>query len=83
MVPGTRRYWSVLARATYFFNNVNFPDHLVKRPGQIHVMTHHGTPLKIMGMDQQNYPAAAQGLNFDRLLKRVDRWDWSVSANPH
>lgn len=83
VVPGTRRYWSVLARATYFFNNVNFADHLVKRPGQIHVMTHHGTPLKIMGMDQQNYPAAAQGLNFDRLLKRVDRWDWSVSANPH
>ncbi|MFD7491313.1 CDP-glycerol glycerophosphotransferase family protein [Streptomyces sp. NPDC059832] len=83
VVPGTRRYWQVLARATYFFNNVNFPDHLVKRPGQVHVMTHHGTPLKIMGLDQQNYPAAAQGLNFDRLLQRVDRWDWSVSANPH
>ncbi|MFD4945373.1 CDP-glycerol glycerophosphotransferase family protein [Streptomyces sp. NPDC058239] len=83
VVPGTRRYWQLLARATYFFNNVNFPDHLVKRPGQIHVMTHHGTPLKIMGLDQQDYPAAAQGLNFDRLLQRVDRWDWSVSANPH
>ncbi|MFB7917744.1 CDP-glycerol glycerophosphotransferase family protein [Streptomyces sp. NPDC056061] len=83
VVPGTRRYWRLLARATYFFNNVNFPDHLVKRPGQVHVMTHHGTPLKIMGLDQQDYPAAAQGLNFDRLLRRVDRWDWSVSANPH
>ncbi|MFE6975793.1 CDP-glycerol glycerophosphotransferase family protein [Streptomyces sp. NPDC057682] len=83
VVPGTRRYWSVMARATYFFNNVNFPDHVVKRPGQVHVMTHHGTPLKIMGLDQQDYPAAAQGLNFDRLLKRIDRWDWSVSANPH
>ncbi|WP_392670953.1 CDP-glycerol glycerophosphotransferase family protein [Streptomyces sp. LN785] len=83
VVPGTRRYWRLLARATYFFNNVNFPDHLVKRPGQIHVMTHHGTPLKIMGLDQQDYPAAAQGLNFDRLLQRVDRWDWSISANPH
>lgn len=83
VVPGTRRYWAVMARATYFFNNVNFPDHVVKRPGQVHVMTHHGTPLKIMGLDQQDYPAAAQGLNFDRLLKRIDRWDWSVSANPH
>lgn len=83
VVPGTRRYWATMARATYFFNNVNFPDHVVKRPGQVHVMTHHGTPLKIMGLDQQDYPAAAQGLNFDRLLKRVDRWDWSVSANPH
>ncbi|WP_406096429.1 CDP-glycerol glycerophosphotransferase family protein [Streptomyces sp. NBC_01013] len=83
VVPGTRRYWATMARATYFFNNVNFPDHVVKRPGQVHVMTHHGTPLKIMGLDQQDYPAAAQGLNFDRLLKRIDRWDWSVSANPH
>ncbi|MFE7788538.1 CDP-glycerol glycerophosphotransferase family protein [Streptomyces sp. NPDC057460] len=83
VVPGTRRYWAMLARATYFINNVNFPDHLVKRPGQVHVMTHHGTPLKIMGLDQQEYPAAAQGLNFDRLLQRVDRWDWSISANPH
>ncbi|MER5280345.1 bifunctional glycosyltransferase family 2 protein/CDP-glycerol:glycerophosphate glycerophosphotransferase [Streptomyces sp. NPDC002809] len=83
VVPGTLRYWATVARATYFFNNVNFPDHVVKRPGQVHVMTHHGTPLKIMGLDQQDYPAAAQGLNFDRLLKRVDRWDWSVSANPH
>ncbi|MET7859955.1 CDP-glycerol glycerophosphotransferase family protein [Streptomyces sp. NPDC005318] len=83
VVAGTRRYWATMARATYFFNNVNFPDHLVKRPGQVHVMTHHGTPLKIMGLDQQDYPAAAQGLNFDRLLQRVDRWDWSVSANPH
>nr|WSW68946.1 bifunctional glycosyltransferase family 2 protein/CDP-glycerol:glycerophosphate glycerophosphotransferase [Streptomyces sp. NBC_00995] len=83
VVPGTRRYWATMARATYFFNNVNFPDHVVKRPGQVHVMTHHGTPLKIMGLDQQDYPAAAQGLNFDRLLKRADRWDWSISANPH
>ncbi|MGC5342124.1 bifunctional glycosyltransferase/CDP-glycerol:glycerophosphate glycerophosphotransferase [Streptomyces sp. DT171] len=83
VVPGTRRYWSLLARATYFVNNVNFPDHLVKRPGQIHVMTHHGTPLKIMGLDQQEYPVAAKGLDFGRLLRRVDRWDWSVSANPH
>lgn len=22
-------------------------------------------------------------MSFDRLLRRVDRWDWSVSANPH
>ncbi|MFJ2641992.1 CDP-glycerol glycerophosphotransferase family protein [Streptomyces sp. NPDC087511] len=83
VVPGTRRYWQVLARATYFFNNVDFPDHLVKRPGQVHVMTHHGTPLKIMGLDQQSHPAGAGGMSFDRLLRRVDRWDWSVSANPH
>ncbi|MFD4139452.1 CDP-glycerol glycerophosphotransferase family protein [Streptomyces sp. NPDC058572] len=83
VVPGTRRYWSVMARATYFISNVNFPNHVVKRRGQVHVMTHHGTPLKVMGVGQHAYPAAAQGLNFKDLLRRVDRWDFSLSSNPH
>ncbi|MFJ8074619.1 bifunctional glycosyltransferase family 2 protein/CDP-glycerol:glycerophosphate glycerophosphotransferase [Streptomyces sp. NPDC096176] len=83
VVPGTRRYWAVMARATYFFSNVNFPNQVVKRRGQIHVMTHHGTPLKVMGVGQHWYPAAAQGLNFKDLLRRVDRWDLSLSSNPH
>lgn len=83
VVIGSPRYWEVLARATYFVNNVNFPDQLVKRPGQIHLQTHHGTPLKRMGIDQQRYPAAAKGMSFRRLLARADRWDFSVSANQH
>lgn len=56
-VLGSREYWTALARGTYFINNVNFPDSLVKRPGQIHLQTHHGTPLKTMGLDQADYPA--------------------------
>ncbi|MEU0370528.1 bifunctional glycosyltransferase family 2 protein/CDP-glycerol:glycerophosphate glycerophosphotransferase [Streptomyces sp. NPDC006283] len=83
VVPGTRRYWAVMARATYFFSNVNFPNQVVKRRGQTHVMTHHGTPLKVMGVGQHWYPAAAQGMNFKDLLRRVDRWDLSLSSNPH
>ncbi|MDQ1010455.1 CDP-glycerol glycerophosphotransferase [Streptomyces sp. V4I23] len=83
VVPGSRRYWAVMARATYFISNVNFPNQVVKRRGQIHVMTHHGTPLKVMGVGQYQYPAAAQGLNFPDLLHRVDRWDVSLSSNPH
>ncbi|NGO69087.1 bifunctional glycosyltransferase/CDP-glycerol:glycerophosphate glycerophosphotransferase [Streptomyces boncukensis] len=81
--PGSLRYWRLLARATYFVNNVNFPDHLVKRPGQRHVMTHHGTPLKSMGLDQRPYPAAARRTDFPLLLRRADRWDVSVTSNPH
>ncbi len=64
-------------------NNVNFPDPLVKRPGQLHLQTHHGTPLKRMGLDQRAYPAAARGMDFDRLFERVDHWDLSVSSNQH
>jgi CDP-glycerol glycerophosphotransferase len=83
VVPGTRRYWEVLATATYLVNNVNFPNAVVKRPDAVHVQTHHGTPLKRMGLDQMAYPAAAQGLDFQALLERIDKWDYSVSANSH
>jgi CDP-glycerol glycerophosphotransferase len=78
VVAGTDAYRDVLARATYFVNNVNFPDHVVKRPGQIHVMTHHGTPLKQMGMDL----AQTRGTSgLAGVLRRCRRWDYAVSAN--
>ncbi|MEU7717236.1 CDP-glycerol glycerophosphotransferase family protein [Streptomyces tibetensis] len=83
VVPGSRRYWEVLATAKYLVNNVNFPNAVVKRPDAIHVQTHHGTPLKRMGLDQMAFPAAAQGLDFQALLERIDKWDFSVSANSH
>ncbi|MGA5323545.1 CDP-glycerol glycerophosphotransferase family protein [Streptomyces seoulensis] len=83
VIPGTRRYWETLATAKYLVNNVNFPNAVVKRPGSVHLQTHHGTPLKRMGLDQREHPAAAQGLDFAALLSRIDKWDYSVSANSH
>ncbi|MFI9027317.1 CDP-glycerol glycerophosphotransferase family protein [Streptomyces sp. NPDC053560] len=83
VIVGSPRYWEVMARATYLVNNVNFADAVVKRPGQIHLQTHHGTPLKRMGIDQQQYPAAAKGMSMRKLLQRADRWDFSVSSNQH
>ncbi|WP_405102780.1 CDP-glycerol glycerophosphotransferase family protein [Micromonospora sp. NBC_01412] len=81
VVAGSREYHRVLARATWLINNVNFPDFVRKRPGSVHVQTHHGTPVKVMGLDQQRYPVGAMGMDFAKLLRRVDRWDYSVSAN--
>ncbi|MFJ9814285.1 CDP-glycerol glycerophosphotransferase family protein [Streptomyces sp. NPDC101151] len=83
VIPGTRRYWETLATAKYLTNNVNFPNAVVKRPDAIHLQTHHGTPLKRMGLDQMDHPAAAKGLDFAALLARIDKWDYSVSANSH
>ncbi|MFF0739011.1 CDP-glycerol glycerophosphotransferase family protein [Streptomyces sp. NPDC004111] len=83
VVLNSPRYWEVMARAKYFVNNVNFPDHYVKRPGQVHLQTHHGTPLKRMGIDQARYPAANKGTSIKKLLSRADRWDYSLSANQH
>lgn len=77
---GSRDYWAALARAKYLVNNVNFADSVVKREGQIHVQTHHGTPLKTMGLDQRKYPASTD-MDFEKLLERCDRWDYSISSN--
>ncbi|MFJ8361326.1 CDP-glycerol glycerophosphotransferase family protein [Streptomyces sp. NPDC093984] len=83
IIAGTRRYWDVMARAKYLVNNVNFPNSVVKRPDAIHLQTHHGTPLKRMGLDQLDFPAASKGLDFDALLARIDKWDYSLSSNSH
>lgn len=81
--PGSAAFWKAMARGTFFVNNVNFTGRYVKRPGQVHVQTHHGTPLKHMGLDLQEYPAGADSMDFDLLLERVDRWDYSLTANRH
>ena len=81
VVSGTPEYYETIARARYFVNNVNFPNHLVKREGTVHVMTHHGTPLKKMGMDQRDAPVSGARIDFAALLRRCARWDYSVSAN--
>ncbi|GGO97409.1 glycosyl transferase [Wenjunlia tyrosinilytica] len=81
--PRSLRFWTVMARAKFFVNNVHFPHRMGKRPGTVHVQTHHGTPLKHMGVHLLNHPAAAEGMDFERLLERCDRWDFSLSANRH
>jgi glycosyltransferase involved in cell wall biosynthesis/CDP-glycerol glycerophosphotransferase (TagB/SpsB family) len=73
VVARTPGYYSVLSRATYLVNNVNFGDDVRKRDGQIHVHTHHGTPFEPAGVDT--------GKDLTDLMRRVDRWDYSVSAN--
>jgi CDP-glycerol glycerophosphotransferase len=77
VIAGTPEYYDVLARARVLVNNVNFPNDVVKRPGSIHVMTHHGTPLKRMGTD-----VTTADRDLAPLLRRVARWDYSVSSNP-
>ncbi|GAA3152548.1 bifunctional glycosyltransferase family 2 protein/CDP-glycerol:glycerophosphate glycerophosphotransferase [Streptomyces rectiviolaceus] len=81
--PGTAAYWSALARSKYLVNNVNFDRRLIKRPGQVMIQTQHGTPLKLMGLDLQDRPAAARGTDFGTLLDNADKWDYVLSANRH
>jgi CDP-glycerol glycerophosphotransferase len=81
VVEGTPGYFRLLARAKYLVNNVNFPDHFVKREGQVYLQTHHGTPLKVMGMDQYKYPIGAAGTDLAAQLRRSDAWDLSITTS--
>ncbi|MGW7267277.1 bifunctional glycosyltransferase/CDP-glycerol:glycerophosphate glycerophosphotransferase [Streptomyces sp. NPDC054842] len=83
VTPDSLRYRQVTARATYFVNNVNWPGTLVKRPGSVHVHTHQGTPLKYMAADLLGKPGARHGFDVPQMLRRADRWDYSLVANRH
>ncbi|MEU3983680.1 CDP-glycerol glycerophosphotransferase family protein [Streptomyces sp. NPDC026672] len=83
VLPGTPRYREVTARATFFVNDVNWPGSLVKRPGSVHVQTHQGTPLAYRGADLLDRPGARHGFDVPQMLRRADRWDYSLVANRH
>ncbi|MFD3657231.1 CDP-glycerol glycerophosphotransferase family protein [Streptomyces sp. NPDC058620] len=83
VIEGSRAYWRTMATATYLINNSSFPGGFTKRPGQVYLQTHHGTPLKTMGLDQRAYPALTNGISFEKIAAHTDQWDYSLSANPH
>ncbi|AEN10351.1 MULTISPECIES: CDP-glycerol:glycerophosphate glycerophosphotransferase [unclassified Streptomyces] len=83
VIEGSRAYWRAMATATYLVNNSSFPGGFTKRPGQVYLQTHHGTPLKTMGLDQLPYPALTAGVSYERILAHADQWDLSLTANPH
>ncbi|MFD0342001.1 CDP-glycerol glycerophosphotransferase family protein [Streptomyces sp. NPDC127117] len=83
VIEGSLAYWRMMATATYLINNSSFPGGFTKRPGQIYLQTHHGTPLKTMGLDQCGYPALTGGISFEKIVAHADQWDFSLSANPH
>ncbi|MET8946814.1 CDP-glycerol glycerophosphotransferase family protein [Streptomyces sp. NPDC004542] len=83
VLVGSPRYLDVTARARFFVNNVNWPGTVVKRPGSVFVQTHQGTPLKYMGADLLGKPGARHGFDVPQMLRRADRWDYSLVANRH
>ncbi|MCW1094378.1 bifunctional glycosyltransferase family 2 protein/CDP-glycerol:glycerophosphate glycerophosphotransferase [Streptomyces sp. RS2] len=83
LAPGTAAHWTALARSRYLVSDAAFDPGLVRRRGQVLVQTRAGTPLKHMGLDLQEHPAAARDTDFARLLREAGSWDYVVSANRH
>ncbi len=70
--PDSWRRYAIFARATYFVNNVNFPGPVIKRPGQVHIQTMHGTPLKHCGLDVMRSSVASTAVDPVRQPKRSE-----------
>src|SRR5258705_7385547 len=68
VIAGTPAYFRALARAPFLVNNVNFPDFVRKRPGTVHLQTHHGTPVKVLCLDQGEFPIGATGMDLPKLI---------------
>ncbi|MEV0838574.1 CDP-glycerol glycerophosphotransferase family protein [Actinocatenispora sera] len=83
VVQDTPAFFRALATAKYLVNNNNFGNYLVKRPGTVFLQTHHGTPLKSMGVDERPNPLAPAGKHATRqsLLARCTAWDYDLSSN--
>ncbi len=88
-VPGTRavirhsaEWFEAVGSARLLVTNNTLPGTVRKAPGQIHVQTWHGTPLKRIGTD-----IAHQRMSTDHylrlLLQEANRWDYLVSSSPY
>ena len=50
---GSMRYYRLLATAKYLVEDTSFPEKFIKRDDQVYLNTWHGTPLKMMGRDEE------------------------------
>lgn len=79
VVKGSRDYSRIVATAKYFFVDTNLPAWWRKRAGQVMTQTHHGTPLKLMGVEERGKTKGWK----DALLRRCQHWDYSVVSNSY
>lgn len=79
VVKGTHKYYRALAKASHFFVDANLPAWWRKRSGQVLTQLHHGTPLKLMGVEERSQDLIWK----NGLLSRCQQWDFSVVSNSY
>lgn len=79
VISGSHQYYRALATAKYFFLDVNLPGWWRKRKDQVFTQLHHGTPLKLMGVEERG----KSNWWVNGLLKRVEHWDYSLTSNSY
>lgn len=82
VLAGTREYYLALARSGHVIINDHLQLPYRKRPGQRHVQTWHGTPLKHIGYDIGEPKFASGRRYFEYMASDVAQWDLLISPNP-
>jgi CDP-glycerol glycerophosphotransferase len=77
----SERWYDALARARVYVGNAGAPYWFEKKPGQIHLQTWHGTPLKRIGEDRG--PGDFQTWRHRRRIAlQAAGWDAMISPSP-
>ena len=74
-------YYFHLATSKYFIVNANLPNFFINKKGMVHVQTKHGTPLKLMGVDELNLKNLEDEI--PALEHRSSRWNYVISSNKY
>ena len=75
-------YYRYLSIAKYWINNQNFPYYIKKKKQTVFIQTWHGTPLKKMLNDVDEFKGRDEGY-IDRINESVSKWDYLVSPSPY
>ncbi|GGI43422.1 CDP-glycerol glycerophosphotransferase family protein [Mammaliicoccus stepanovicii] len=75
-------YFKYLSIAKYWINNQNFPHYIEKKKETVYIQTWHGTPLKKMLNDVEEFSGRDEGY-IDRINHSVSKWDYLVSPSPY
>ena len=81
---GSEAFRKELARCRYWVFNTRVPSYAVKKPDQYYIQTWHGTPLKRLGYDVEQYITGADDKESLRYSYRTDaaRYDVLLSPSP-
>ncbi len=83
-VPGVELYGAAflreLGRSGYVVSNVPMPRNFRVRRSQTYLQTWHGTPLKRIGFDNEQWRSNPSG--FGEVARDSARWDYLLSQNP-
>ena len=75
VILSSDQYVRLLASAKYLFNDTSFPSYFIKKEGQIYCNTWHGTPLKAMGVKNND------DVSFGNVQKNLSSADYLLYPN--